>query len=110
MIIYAFLLSLPASILSVLTWRLRNPILFWIALVFVLLLIALYAFNLQHIYSSFLDIDSMLYGLFLLCLLGVPLFFLIASQIKPSGLNESDVTDDYLNSIIESKDEEIDFE
>jgi hypothetical protein len=107
--ILTFFLSIPAFLFTILAWRLRTPVLFWLGVIFTGFIFLLYIFEIEFIISCFTHIDSMLLGVFFLALLGVPVFFLISSKIKKSS-GDDDVTDDYLNSIINSPDEDIDLE
>lgn len=104
-----FLLAIPAFIFSILAWRLRTGIMFWLGIVLVSIILILYIFEIEFLISCFSNIDSMSTGVFFLILVGVPLFFLINSKLSKATSNE-DITDDYLNSIINEKDEDINFE
>jgi hypothetical protein len=104
-----FLLAIPAFIFSILAWRLRTAAMFWLGVVSSGAILVLYFYEIEFLISCFSSIDSMTTGVFFLALFGIPLFFLINSKMAKSSTNE-DITDDYLNSIINEKDEEIDFE
>lgn len=84
---------------------------FWTGLVFGLLLLIFYLYEIEFILATLLDIESALFGFFLLVLLGLPVYFLIASKTGNSSLHrDSDITDDYLNKIIDDDTDEPDFE
>lgn len=107
--VIVFLFAIPALIFSILAWRLRTGIMFWLGVVSVSIILILYILEIEFLISCFSNIDSMSTGFFFLILVGVPLFFLINSKLVKSSAND-DVTDDYLNSIINEKDKDIDFE
>lgn len=110
-IILAFLLSVPALLFSMLAWRLKTSVFFWLGVIFAGLMLILYIYEVKFLVSFFATIDTMFWGLFFVALLGLPVFFLIASKSpKSPDHGESGLTDDYLNSIINEKDEEIDYE
>jgi len=107
--ILLFLVTIPAMIFSILSWRLRNPVMFWLGVVFTALVLLIYLINFELILLLLMDIDSIIYSIVLLAFLGFPIYFLVSSKMKKAGTSESDVTDDYLNSIIESKEDDIDY-
>jgi hypothetical protein len=106
--IAAFLLAIPSLIFSILAWRLRTAPMFWLGIVFTGAIAILYLYEIDFLISCFSHIDSMFTGFILLFLIGIPLFFLINSKLAKAKGND-DITDDYLNSIINEKDENVDY-
>ncbi len=108
--IFSFLIAVPSLILSILAWRLRTNVFFWLGTAFTALLLILYIYEIKFLVSLFANIDEILWGLFFLVLLGLPIFFLVSSKLSKQNNDQGDITDAYLNSIINSKEEEIDFD
>ncbi|MBI3135257.1 MAG: hypothetical protein HYZ14_11340 [Bacteroidetes bacterium] len=107
---YSIVLSIPAFIFSILSWRLRTDVMFWLGVVFTSFLV-LYTFvKIELVLYLILNIDTFLYGLIILAFIGIPVYFLISSKLSKPGNGDTDVTDDYLTRIIESDDEDIDYE
>ncbi len=68
-------------------------------------------FNFDFIYSLVTQIENGIQGILIIAMLFLPVLFLILSKTsKPDSGNDSEVTDDYLTKIIESEDEEINYE
>ncbi|MBK9191882.1 MAG: hypothetical protein IPM77_10390 [Crocinitomicaceae bacterium] len=106
-----FILSIPALIFSILSWRLRTPVMFWLGVGFTGLLLVMMLFNFDFIYSLVTQIENGIQGILIIAMLFLPVLFLILSKTsKPDSGNDSEVTDDYLTKIIESEDEEINYE
>jgi hypothetical protein len=82
---------------------------FWLGVFFTAAILILYLYEIEFLISCFSNIDSMFTGFFLLIFFGLPLFFLINSKLAKATGND-DITDDYLNSIINEKDEKINFD
>jgi len=108
--IFILILTIPAIIFSILSWRLRTKVTFWLGVIFTALLALCYIFNLPFFISLVLNPDSFLYGLVFLLTLAIPVYFLVSSKLKKTDNGDSEITDDYLTKIIESDEEDIDFE
>lgn len=106
-----FVLSIPALIFSILSWRLRTTVMFWLGVGFTGLLLVMMLFNFDFIFSLVTNIDNGIQGIVVVAMLFLPVLFLILSKTsKPDSTSGSEVTDDYLTKIIESEDEEINYE
>jgi len=102
----AFVLTIISWIFSILNWRLKQPVFFWIALVSTSLLLLFFLINIELFIFWLSDISFFVMGVFMLCLIGIPLYFIISSKVSTSK-PESDITDDYLNQIINSEEKNI---
>jgi hypothetical protein len=109
-IVLLLVLSIPAFIFSILSWRLRTDAMFLLGAIFTGILFLFYLLSYELFIFLLMDINSLLIGLFLLVMLAIPVYFLIASKMAKPVNPDSDVTDDYLTKIIESDDEDIDYE
>lgn len=109
-IFFAFLLAVFSWVFSILAWRLKKDVFFWIGVSATGLLLVFYLFNIEFLIHILSDIDSLVFGVFILTLLGIPVYFLIASKMKSSNSSNDVITEDYLNSIIESEEKEIDYD
>ena len=78
--------------------------------VFTGFLFLLYLFNYEIALFLIMNMDTFLIGIFLILTLALPVYFLVVSKMPKAGKGDSDVTDDYLNKIIESEEEDIDYE
>ncbi len=116
---------------SVLAWRTRHIVYFIMGLVFGCILLVIVAVNHEYYLFSLLNPESDMTSILLLIFLGVSTYFLVSSQMKNTGYYDSDVTDagiselinetadsdeeyeptdkDYLNHIIEDKEEDDEF-
>lgn len=84
---------------------------FWLGIGFTALLLFEYLYNIEFLIFIFQDIDTLGFAIFILALLGIPVYFLIASKASKSNSGDnSDVSDDYLNSIINDENDNIDYE
>ncbi len=116
--LFVFLLvvlcGFAAILFSVFAWRLNNDIFFYLGLICTSILIIYAAINYEHLY--YLMINSTMWFLIQMSFIVCPIYFLI--QAKTNSPNNSfdgseasgKVTEDYLDEIINSPDEEIDFE
>ena len=106
--------GLFALIFSVLAWRLKNEIYFYIGLVATIIIIIYSAINYLYLYS--LLHLSIPFFIIHIAFLIFPIYFLIQAKknTKSSNLEDVDpsgtVTDTYLDEVINAPDEEIDFE
>lgn len=111
LLFYGIIVGILALVFSILHWRLKTPILFTLGVVFSTLVLVIYLFNVELFIELFSNQDSILTGVILLIFLILPAGFLIASKTKSTNpITESEVTDDYLNEIINSEDENIEFD
>lgn len=111
LLMLCIVLAIPAIIFSILSWRLRTDVMFWLGVVFTGLQLIVFVVNAQLLIYLLSYPDSFVIGLILLSLLGMPVYFLIQSKTKKSNnRGDSDVTDDYLTKIIDSEDEDLDYE
>ena len=113
--ILVFLGGICGIIFSILAWRLRKNIFFYLALGFLVIYLIYAAFNYEYLLTIFYSGNYIL--LFLnLSFIIIPVFFLIKSKqsMKNATLDgltsEGKVTDQYLDGIINAPDEEVDFE
>lgn len=106
-----FILSIPALIFSILSWRLRTPVMFWLGVGFTGLLLINMLYHFDFIYNLVTNIENGIEGIVVVAMLFLPVLFLVLSKAsKRDSSGDSEVTDDYLTKIIESEDEEINYE
>lgn len=100
-----------ALLFSILSWRLKTELMFWLGVAFTAIILLVDALNFDAIIFLFSNQDTIFSGVIIMICLILPICFLIASKLSPDKLNsDSDVTDEYLNNIINSEDEKNDFE
>ncbi|MBK7129137.1 MAG: hypothetical protein IPM74_12040 [Crocinitomicaceae bacterium] len=100
------LLSIPAIIVSAINARKPSRVMFNIGAVLVAFILLLYLVNASYVWNIFLSGSNVFSIIMLLAFPGVPIYFLISSKTKRSN-PESEVTDEYLDSIINEEDDEI---
>jgi hypothetical protein len=109
-----FIGATAAIVVSVLAWRLKNRALFYLALVLTGLILCYELYNIRWVISLFQA--DFLWGMIHLMFIAIPVFFLIkyatdkATDSFDGGKTGAPVTEAYLDEIINSPDEEIDFE
>jgi len=105
---------LPATcalLFSILSWRLKTEVMFWLGVLFTAILFFILSLNYKEILFLFSSPDELFPGVILMACLIIPICFLVASKLKPDKAHaDSDVTDEYLNDIINSEDEDGDLE
>jgi len=113
--IVVFIGGIGAILFSILAWRLRKNVFFYLGLGF-LLIYLIYAILNYEYFLLLLDLDNYIFLGLNLSFVIIPTFFLIKSKqtMKTSSLDglssEGQVTDKYLDDIINGPDEEIDYE
>ena len=111
LLFYGIILGILALVFSILYWRLKSQVFFTLGLIFTALVLLIYLLNAELILTLFSNQDSILTGVVLLIFLILPAGFLVASKTKSANsITESEVTDEYLNEIINSEDENIEFD
>ena len=100
-----------ALLFSLLSYRLKTEIMVWLGVAFTGILLIIDTLNFDTIVFLFSNQDTIFSGVIIMVCLILPICFLIASKVNPNKLSpDSDITDEYLNDIINSNDENIDFE
>jgi magnesium-transporting ATPase (P-type) len=117
--ILVFLCGIAAIVFSALTWRLKKDIFFYLGLGFTAIYSFYAIYNYKFIVSLFNQRD-ILFLMFNLAFIVIPVYFLISSKLQGregntdkgiDGIQEGGpVTEEYLDEIINSPDEEVDFE
>lgn len=113
--IFVFLCGISAIVFSILAWRLKKDIFFYLGIGFTAIYCIYAAYNIEFL-MSLLNYGDMLFLLFNLSFIIIPAYFLISSKInsKDSSFDEAKaggpVTEEYLDEIINSPEEEVDFE
>ena len=103
-----------ALLFSVFAWRLRKDVFFYLGLFFTGILVIYAAINYEHL--LFTMINNTIWFLIQMAFIGFPIFFLIQSKMNlaNNSLDGSSatgqVTEAYLDEVINAPDEEIDFE
>lgn len=105
-IFIVFVLSILSLLFSILSWRLKQPVFFWLAIVATSLLLLFYLVNIELFIYWLSDISSFVTAIFMLALVGLPIYFIVASKLS-TPKSDSGITDDYLNSVINSNEKEI---
>ena len=100
------LLSIPAIIVSAINARKPSRALFNIGAALVAFVLLLYLLNASYVWSIFIHGSNVFSIILLLAFPGVPIYFLISSKTK-RGNPDSEVTDEYLDSIIHEEDDEV---
>jgi len=105
-----FMLSLflgaGAMLFSVLAWRLKTETMFWLAVAFTGILLLIIAISFELMIALFSFEDTIFTGVLISSFLIIPICFIIASKLKPDKTHtDSDITDEYLNDIINSEDD-----
>jgi hypothetical protein len=109
--ILSFILGTAAILFSILAWRLKTEVMFWLAAGFTGILLLIIAISFELMLALFSFEKTLFQGVLISSFLIIPICFIIASKLKPDKLHsDSDVTDEYLNDIINSEDEDINFE
>ena len=113
--IMVFICGLMAILFSILAWRLRNDVYFYLGIAFTGIFIIYGVYNYLFLWSQWLS-GNVVFVLFNLAFVGLPIFFLIKAKTPTSNSSldgvksGGPVTEEYLDEIINSPDEEIDFE
>lgn len=113
--LFALILTLLGGTLSmvfsILAWRLKKEIFFYLGITFVALLIVYIIFHLDYYIYALMNPMYDLTSILMLTFIGVSVYFLISSKTKHhAGNTDTEVTDAFLDEIIEEEDEEIDYE
>lgn len=107
----SLLLGTVALLFSILAWRLKTETMFWLAVSFTGLQLLIVAISFQLLIELFSYENTIFTAVIISALLIIPICFIIASKLKPDKSHaDSDVTDEYLNDIINSEDEDLDLE
>lgn len=103
-----FLLGIAALILSLMSWRIRTKALFWWGTGLSILLWVYSLYNFEFTWFFITNRDMLLFSIPIVCVHILPLFFLFSSRLSKSGTgDESDVTDSFLDEIINGPDSEV---
>lgn len=103
-----------ALLFSILAWRIKKDVFFYLGLVFTSVLVIYAAINYEHLLYQMLN-DTLLF-MIQMSFIGFPIFFLIQSKMNPENTSldgsqsTGQVTEAYLDEVINAEDEEIDFE
>lgn len=103
----AFIIAIPAIVFSAIAQRVKQAVYFWLGAAFSGLLFLVYAIEYEYMIYIFSNFDSLFFGFFLIILLAIPIYFLVASKNKKGKYGDPNITDDYLNSIINSDEKEL---
>ena len=125
LVLLSFFIGVGAIIFSVLAWRLKTNVMFWLGVGFTGLMFLVVALNIELLWEMLITPDSAIYPVLIFACLIVPIGFLIGAKSKPtrgggtgvtddyvggSEGNSGEVTQEYLDSIINSPDEDIKFD
>src|SRR5687768_16563300 len=111
LLIICLLPATCAVLFSILSWRLKTAVMFWLGVLFTGIIFLILSFSYKEILFLFSSPDELFTLVILLAFLIIPICFLVASKLKPDKTHaDSDVTDEYLNDIINSKYEDENFE
>lgn len=103
-----------AILFSILAWRLKQDVFFYLGLICTSILVIYAAINYQHFIYMMLN-ETLLF-MVQMAFIGFPIFFLIQSKMTSTdtSLDGSEATgkvsEAFLDEVINSEDEEIDFE
>ncbi|MCB9223331.1 MAG: hypothetical protein H6582_04055 [Crocinitomicaceae bacterium] len=113
--ILVFTCGILAILFSVISWRLKSDVFFYLGAAFTLILVIYMGFNYEFLLDQ-INSGNMLFVLFNAAIVGIPIYFLIQSKLKSSNQsfdeasNSGPVTQEYLDEIINAPEEEINFE
>jgi hypothetical protein len=124
--LFGFIVGGGAIAFSVIAWRTRNETWFWVGVGFLATMLIIIAVNIKLLMWMFTaGSGATLYALVIFACAIIPVAFLIAAKTKPSYGTGSELTDDYvggstgnsgpvsqeyLDEIINSPDDEIKFD
>ena len=106
-----FMAGIAGIIFSILAQRLKQEIFFILGCVTSAIVLIYIIWNFQWWWAMINSADGAFMALIILSFLVIPIIFLVQSkQAVGSNDGDSDVTVDFLEEVINSEDEEIDFE
>jgi len=109
--IISILVGALALLFAILSWRLKTEIMFWLGVSFTIILLVVDTINFDAVLFLFSNSETIFSGVIIFACLILPTCFLVASKLNPNKLlDDSAITDDYLNDIINNEDEKVDFE
>ncbi|MBN4070914.1 hypothetical protein JYT72_00260 [Crocinitomix catalasitica] len=104
-----FLGGICAIIFSILASRLKQDVFFILGCIFTGIILIYVIYNYEWIW--YLVNEGALFGLLILSFIVIPVIFLIQSkQSKSASIGDSEVTDSFLDDIIQSEEEDINFD
>jgi hypothetical protein len=124
-LLLSFIVGAGAISFSVIAWRTRNETWFWCGVGFLAVMLIIVAVNIKILMWMFMSGDMTIYTIVIFACVVVPVGFLIASKTNPSYGTGGEITDDYiggstgnsgpvtqeyLDEIINSPDDEIKFD
>lgn len=110
-ILLIFIVGIGGLLFSILSWRLKNQTLFYLAIGCIGIQVIYFIVNFEYMYYLLQHSETAIWGIAYLTFIFLPVFFLVQAKTKPnSGNTDTDVTDAFLDEIINADDEEIDYE
>ncbi len=113
-VIFGYLLlfigGIAAIIFAILANRLRQDVYFILGCIFTGLIIIYVIYNYKWIWNLLNNAEDVILGLIILSFIVIPVIFLVQTKQSKSSGENSEVTDAFLDDIIESEDEDINFD
>ena len=106
-----FIGGILAILFSILSWRTKEAVYFYLGIGFTSLILIYILVNIKFVVYQLSNGTSAIEGIITLSFLVIPILFLVKTKQKHSaGGEDSEVTDAFLDDIINSEDEDIDYE
>ena len=125
LLLLSFIFGAGSIIFSILAWRLKAEVMFWFGVGFTGIMLLIIGVNFKELIDMLFYPDAAIFSVLIFSCLIIPAGFLIAAKLKPTrgaGMaltddyvggaegNSGEVTQEYLDSIINSPDEDIKFD